>query len=55
MTERFDMDGEKPEPPEPDDESYVGRADDRLESFPYPPVRGRKMTAEEWLAEHRRG
>jgi hypothetical protein len=65
MSERFDMDGENPEPPEPDDESYADVPDDRVDPH-WRPASGARMTDEEWRrmarlwahakwAEHRRG
>jgi hypothetical protein len=47
MTERFDMDGENPEPPEPADESYADVPDDRVDPH-WRPASGARMTAAEW-------
>jgi hypothetical protein len=45
--ERFDMDGENPEPPEPADESYADVPDDRVDPH-WRPASGARMTDEEW-------
>jgi hypothetical protein len=47
--ERFDMDGENPEPPEPADESYADVPDDRVDPH-WRPASGARMTDEEWRA-----
>jgi hypothetical protein len=47
MTERFDMDGENPEPPEPE-EDYADVPDDRVDPR-WRPASGARMTAAEWL------
>jgi hypothetical protein len=49
VTERFDMDGENPEPPEPADESYADVPDDRVDPH-WRPASGARMTDEEWTA-----
>jgi hypothetical protein len=47
VTERFDMDGENPEPPEPADESYADVPDDRVDPH-WRPASGARMTDGEW-------
>jgi hypothetical protein len=46
MPERFDMDGENPEPPEPE-EDYADVPDDRVDPH-WRPASGARMTDEEW-------
>jgi hypothetical protein len=46
MSERFDMDGENPEPPEPE-EDYADVPDDRVDPH-WRPASGARMTDEEW-------
>jgi hypothetical protein len=46
--ERFDMDGENPEPPEPE-EDYADVPDDRVDPH-WRPASGARMTDEEWGA-----
>jgi hypothetical protein len=48
MSERFDMDGENPEPPEPE-EDYADVPDDRVDPH-WRPASGARMTDEEWRA-----
>jgi hypothetical protein len=48
MPERFDMDGENPEPPEPE-EDYADVPDDRVDPH-WRPASGARMTDEEWRA-----
>jgi hypothetical protein len=57
VDERFDMDGENPEPPEPG-EDYADVPDDRVDPH-WQPASGARMTDEEWTAmlarpEHQR-
>jgi hypothetical protein len=57
VDERFDMDGENPEPPEPE-EDYADVPDDRVDPH-WQPASGARMTDEEWTAmlarpEHQR-